>query len=1162
MFRIRRLLYLSSSFLLFVAATGVLAGPATPASAAAIPTGSYGISELNNVDALPSLNGQSINHLSSSYDRNDQNNDYVTTGSSQGWVADDSVPGDYVIFTSSNPGEVDRIFFAGSWETSATIHFYVDGSSTPSTYTFGQLFGGSTAPFLSPLVVNNTDSTPPGVRSGAFVSYVPIPFARSLKITVTPAGSGSNPQYWYQVDSRSFPNDAGITSWSPSEDTQPTASQWAATGADPKGTSGQTTTTESVTVPSDGSVDLLNASGPSEISEIKLTVPGVPGSATSEYGKSVLDGIGLRIYWNNQATPSVDAPLGAFFGLGQFGALNPQESLLVGYDPSGGDLYSYFPMPFSSGARVQLYSNLGTDLSGVGVSIATKAYSGSFSTSGVFATQYNMADMPSADPFDYVALDQTGSGKLVGLQLSGSDTSLRWEEGNSRIYVDGSRTPLLGTGTEDFFGGGGYFVFGPTSLPLIGYTGQEFGTIAQQDGSGPATVPGGSGNASMLRLMLNDAVNYRSSIKLTFQHGAGPNSTASNFGPNQSVNYWSLAYLYEQPTASAVQNEVVTPSSSGYSASGVTGTPSLTGQFEGQLDSLPASATGVTYTGSGQFPISVTTPNNGVILRRQYDQGTAGLSANVYVNGIYAGSYSEPTANTTSRWRDDDLLLPSSLTQSSSLTVKIVPTGGSWNDYAYTVLSLASGSAPTETIPQNATIKLTNRNSDLALSAAGGAGSPVAQTTQGTTLGQRWQAVALGSDLYALVNSQSGLVLDDTNASNSPGNLLQQYTWNGSAAQQWHIDNNGSGYVSIVSAQSGLAVDVPNASTASGTTVQQYTINGTAAQQWRVDIQGPRLLAPIDPAGTYQITSTLSSALNLDVVNGASSGTAAVQEYTPNTSCAQQWRFVPQSDGSDLVENQCGSLALQVPTVSGGGANTAAGTQLQVTAPNASYLGAHWLVQRVRDGIDDNQYRFVNEATGLVMDVTNGSTSPGTLVQQYYWYTASDGAQVRANNAQLWTLNLIDPSASGPTVANGTYRLAPGTNSGLALDDTNASVNPGNTIQIYTANNTCSQRWIVTYVRLNLFRLTSQCSGLSLAVDHPSAGDGAVVEEWYPNDSNAELWSLQSVGGGAFTLSNYASSNELLDVVNGSSSAGAQVQQYHSDGTSAQHWTVTIAPGQ
>lgn len=1154
---LRRVLAAITAVFAIVALTLTAGSP--PARASAIASGDYGINALGNVDNLPSLDYQSVNRLSTSFDRADQNNDNVTAGSNANWVASDTVPGDYVIYSGTGPGEVDRIFFAGSWVTSASIHFYIDGSAAPKSYTFAQLFGGTTSPFLAPLVVNNTDSTPQGQRSGGFVSYVPIPYAHSLKITVTPQGSGSYPQYWYQVDSRSFAADANISSWNGSENSSSVAAQWSATGSDPKSTSGNSVTSGTVTVPSNGAVDLLNQSGANEISQIKLTVPGVPGSATNNYGESILNGIGIRIYWDNQSTPSVDAPIGAFFGLGHFGVSHSQESLLIGMDPGSGQLYSYFPMPFASGAHVQLYSNLGADLAGVNFSIATKAYTGNLSASGEFATQYNSADMPAADPFDYVPLASSGSGKLVGLQISGSDASLRWEEGNSRIYVDGSSTPLLGTGTEDFFGGG-YFIWGPTSLPLIGYTGQEFGTIAQQYGSGPASVPGGSGNASMLRLMLSDAVTFRNGIKVTFQHGAGPKSTAGNFGPNQNVDYWSLAYLYRQPSAAAVQNEVITPTSSGYSASGVTGTPTLTAQFEGQLESFSSTATGVSYTTSAQFPITVSNPNSGVILRRQYDQNGSGQSADVYVNGAYAGSYNEPTANTYSRWRDDDLLLPSSLTQSPNLTIKIVPTGGAWNDYSYTVLSLTGGTASTDVIPGNATIKLTNRNSDLPL--AGTTGGAVQQQTQLDSLSERWRAVSLGSDLYALVNAASGLVLDDTNASNSPGNLLQQYAWNGSTAQQWHINANGSGFLSIVSAQSGLAVDVPNATTAPGTTVQQYTINGSSAQQWRLDVQQPRVLAPIVSGATYAITSTLSSALNLDVVNAASSGTAAVQEYTPNNSCAQQWQFAAQSDGSYLVENQCGTLALQVPPGSGGAPNSAAGTQLQVTAVNTGYTGQHWLVQRVRDGIDDNQFRFVNAGTGLVMDVTNGSTSPGTLIQQYYWFTAQDGAQVRANNAQLWQLNLVDASASLPAVANGTDRITPQTNTSLALDNPYGSSNPGNIQQQYTANDTCSQRWIVTYAYLGYFHIVNQCSGLALSAAQPSVGDGAPVEQWYRNDSDAELWSLQSAGSSVYTLSNRAAPNERLDVMNGSGSAGAAVQLYHSDGTAAQSWGIGAAPAQ
>ena len=62
----------------------------------------------------------------------------------------------------------------------------------------------------------------------------------------------------------------------------------------------------------------------------------------------------LRFYWDGEDAPSVEAPLGDFFGQG-WGECYIWASLPLAAAPAGGAaLNCYFPMPFGDGARLEI----------------------------------------------------------------------------------------------------------------------------------------------------------------------------------------------------------------------------------------------------------------------------------------------------------------------------------------------------------------------------------------------------------------------------------------------------------------------------------------------------------------------------------------------------------------------------------------------------------------------------------------------------------------------------------------------------------------------------------------------------------------------------------------------------------------------------------------
>src|ERR1700685_3229708 len=87
---------------------------------------------------------------------------------------------------------------------------------------------------------------------------------------------------------------------------------------------------------------LLDTDGPGMISHVWVTI----ASDDPNHLKALV----LRMYWDGEATPSVETPIGDFFGLG-LGDYHLYQSLPLSV---GGDkaLNSFFPMPFQKHARI------------------------------------------------------------------------------------------------------------------------------------------------------------------------------------------------------------------------------------------------------------------------------------------------------------------------------------------------------------------------------------------------------------------------------------------------------------------------------------------------------------------------------------------------------------------------------------------------------------------------------------------------------------------------------------------------------------------------------------------------------------------------------------------------------------------------------------------
>src|SRR5271157_2518691 len=96
------------------------------------------------------------------------------------------------------------------------------------------------------------------------------------------------------------------------------------------------------TIAAGETLTLLDENGPGLISHIWITI----ASDDDHHLKAIV----LRMYWDGEATPSVETPIGDFFGLG-LGDYYLYQSLPLSVGPDKA-LNSFFPMPYQKHARI------------------------------------------------------------------------------------------------------------------------------------------------------------------------------------------------------------------------------------------------------------------------------------------------------------------------------------------------------------------------------------------------------------------------------------------------------------------------------------------------------------------------------------------------------------------------------------------------------------------------------------------------------------------------------------------------------------------------------------------------------------------------------------------------------------------------------------------
>ena len=603
--------------------------------------GPNGLAAVSRIDMLPLLRDGVQVHQVSSRDPHGANSDLRNYLYRRG--------GEYVVLDAVGPGCVYNIWFTSIQEFSR-IRFYFDGEATPRIdMDVGQFFSGTAAPFLSPLVGEET------VSSGGYYSYLPMAFERSLIVACV------GEPWYYHILYQTMDDRRGISTFSGQEDASAVYALWQTAGANPLAAMETRVISGTVGIPAAEATTLASLGGSGAITSLRF---GIDPHATR-----ALEDLWLSIRWDGEESPSVDAPLGLFFGSGL--GLAHVRSLLMGMDTSG-TLYCYFPMPYWHSAEVELRNASDADVSAVefAVGVSDEAYPQG--QTGYFRARHHDRRVGPRDG-DYVILEVRGRGHYVGtvLAISGGEPGWpRYLEGDERVYLDHSYTPTLyGTGTEDYFQGGWYFRYGPFTLPSHG---------------SPTQMVDSEEHIACYRLHISDMIPFSSSIRFGIEHGA------DNV---RSGHYRSVAYYYalDEPAGHfSDQVDVADPASEeshGYAAGSDATRMSATRYFEGEWDDVPMPESGLA-TSASRFRLAISPLNWGLRLWRLRDQSVGRQSAQVRVDGRLAGTWYTPYANPIKAWAEEPFLIPPELGLGKNAITVSLAANGPWNEYAYRMQSL------------------------------------------------------------------------------------------------------------------------------------------------------------------------------------------------------------------------------------------------------------------------------------------------------------------------------------------------------------------------------------------------------------------------------------------------------------------------------------------
>jgi hypothetical protein len=292
---------------------------------------------------------------------------------------------------------------------------------------------------------------------------------------------------------------------------------------------------DSVPVAPGKSVTLVDVTGAGVITHIWFTI----NSSDPNHLKNLV----LRMWWDGESSPSVEVPIGDFYGLA-LGEYFTYESALTTVAPVKA-LNCYFEMPFSGAAKITVTNEGKAPTNNLYYAVDYVTLSSLPGDVGRFHAQYRQAapakgwtndwknnwdkgagDKPNlSGEGNYVFMEATGRGHFIGVTHGVLQNQQQWfGEGDDMIFIDGDTMPTInGTGTEDYYNGAWDFGLQTFAYP---HNGAPYMVDPERIG----------GRYCLYRWHIESPITFEKSIRVTMEHG---------HANHRSDSFYTVAYWYQ-----------------------------------------------------------------------------------------------------------------------------------------------------------------------------------------------------------------------------------------------------------------------------------------------------------------------------------------------------------------------------------------------------------------------------------------------------------------------------------------------------------------------------------------------------------------------------------------------------------------------------------------
>lgn len=586
-----------------------------------------GLAFAQNFASLPYFKkGVQTYQYSSTDPKEDQFNDYFH------WLYTDKDSG-AVLADIKGPGTIYRIWSTGNVGDTARIKIYIDGEVKPRIdQTFNQFHNHK------PLRDKPQVGSGAGDNYLAWWSYMPISFKKGIKIV-----RDGNFRPFYNITYHTYTNQANVNSWTGKEDYQKMESIWNNPEKDPKQQMGNQTKSFALTLNKGESKEIFSQQGSGFIAAVKIN------------GYLPDKKLRIKMFWDGEAEPSVDAPVKWFFGSIDNGG--DVKALGVGTVDNNG--YCYFPMPYWKSARLVLENGTEGATPNMKVEVVYNKKPYPETLCGYFHAKANEVEKPGKK---YTCLKTSGHGHVIGMAKrmpAGGHAC----EGDEIYYIDNRQFPdIYGTGEEDY-SNCAWWKNKYNSYPTHGCI----------------------GNDCYYRMHYPDMIVYEQALDMKFESW-------------QNYYIASLVWYYERSNPSLTLSDSLdvmngaSEKAHQYSVRGETWSGSKTGTYPGiRIYKDTLTDDGRSVEGSEQFAVSIDPKNKGIRLRVRTDNRNFQV-VKVFIDGkeVTERPWTIVKNNFEAVWVDSDFEVPAVYTKSKSkITVRLeqLSSKNTWTPYLYKVFS-------------------------------------------------------------------------------------------------------------------------------------------------------------------------------------------------------------------------------------------------------------------------------------------------------------------------------------------------------------------------------------------------------------------------------------------------------------------------------------------